>query len=233
LLRWRHPLRGNISPDRFIPIVEEDGAAIDALTAWVIDQALDAHKVLDAAGLPVPIGVNISARCLRHLDFPDMVARQVAAAGAAPSALSLEITETIAMVGGGQTADILTRLRLRGFEVAIDDLGAGYASLQALLHIPFSYLKIDKSFVAGITSSRDSLSIVRAISEMARGMHLRSVAEGVETEEVATILRGMGIDALQGALLSMPLPLEALIRWARARVGVWPVVAPVGQPSLV
>lgn len=233
LLRWRHPVWGNIPPDKFIAIVEEDGAAMDALTTWTIEQALSARRPLDEAGLRVPIGVNISGQCLRHMDFPDVVARLVTEAGHAPSALSLEITESIAMVGSAQTADILTRLRLRGFDVAIDDLGAGFASLQALLHVPFSYLKIDKSFVAGITTSRDSLSIVRAIAEMARGMNMRSVAEGVETEEVAAILRELGIDALQGALLSMPLGLEALVRWARARAITLPTVARVDQPDLV
>jgi EAL domain-containing protein (putative c-di-GMP-specific phosphodiesterase class I) len=233
LLRWNHPARGYIPPDAFIAVVEEDGAAMDALTTWTIEQALAARKHMDRAGLRVPIGVNISGLCLRHMDFPDIVARLVTEAGHTPSALSLEITESIAMVGSAQTADILTRLRLRGFDVAIDDLGAGFASLQALLNVPFSYVKIDRSFIAGITTSRDSLSIVRAIAEMARNMRMRSVAEGVETEEVAGILRDLGIDALQGALLSMPLALEALITWARARAVAVPPVARVGQPDLV
>jgi len=221
LTRWRRPARGPVPPDRFIPVVEADGPAMDRLTGWTIEAALAAHRRFAAAGIDVPVAVNISGQCLRHQDFPNRIAGLVARAGCVPGALGLEITESIAVVGAQQTMDILTRLRLRGFEVAIDDLGAGYASLQALLDSPFSYLKIDKSFVAGVVDSRQSAGIVRAIAEMARAMALRTVAEGVESAAVAAALREMGVDALQGAWLSMPVPAGDLISWETGRARGW------------
>jgi EAL domain-containing protein (putative c-di-GMP-specific phosphodiesterase class I) len=124
------------------------------------------------------------------------------------------MTETMASRDARRNMDVLSRLRLKGFGLAIDDFGSGYSSLKRLRESPFSILKIDRSFVADFTTCRDSLAIIKAIVDLARGMNLICVAEGVETEEAATRLEALGVTVLQGYHLSRPLRPEALHDWA-------------------
>ncbi|MFC7540960.1 EAL domain-containing protein [Siccirubricoccus deserti] len=133
--------------------------------------------------------------------------------GAEPSRLTLELTETAAFQDPVRTADILLRLRIKGFELALDDFGTGYSSLKVLKQMPFSALKIDRSFIADLPTSRDSAVIVGAVIDIARHMELQTVAEGVETEEVAVALARMHIGALQGYHTGRPMPLEELAVW--------------------
>jgi EAL domain-containing protein (putative c-di-GMP-specific phosphodiesterase class I) len=217
LIRWRHPAAGLIPPDRFIPIAEQDDATTDQLTKWVIGTAIAQNRKLADRGFEVQICVNVSVRNLRSLDFPDQLAALLKSLAALPGAIGLEITETIAMHDAEATADILTRLRLKGFTLAIDDFGVGYSSLEALLRMPFSTVKIDKGFVANLCNSRDSLTIVKSVIDLARNMGLTTVAEGVETEEVADLLIGLGVDCLQGYHFSRPLPFEQFEAWLQAR----------------
>lgn len=213
LIRWHRPGGKMILPDRFIPSAEREQAVIDELTLWVIKTALDEYRRVAAHGVPIPIAVNLSGMNLRSLDFPDRLAALVAAAEAPPSALVLEITEGVAMHNSSTNIDILTRLRLKGFELAIDDLGTGYSSLKALKQIPFSEIKIDKSFVGDMLKSRESRAIVTSIIDLAKRMNLICIAEGVENNDTATQLCSMGIDCLQGYLYSVPLPCERAIEW--------------------
>jgi EAL domain-containing protein (putative c-di-GMP-specific phosphodiesterase class I)/ActR/RegA family two-component response regulator len=217
LVRWRHPAAGLIPPDRFIPVAEQDDATTDQLTRWVIETAIAQSRKLAERGFEVQICVNVSGRNLRSLDFPDRLASLLKHLDARPSAIGLEITETVAMHDAEATADILTRLRLKGFTIAIDDFGIGYSSLEALLRMPFSTVKIDKGFVAGLGNSRDSLTIVKSVIDLARNMGLATVAEGVENEEIADLLTGLGVDALQGYHFSRPLPFEQFHAWLQAR----------------
>jgi EAL domain-containing protein (putative c-di-GMP-specific phosphodiesterase class I) len=113
----------------------------------------------------------------------------------------------------GRTMDVLSRLRLKGMTLAIDDFGIGYSSLRALRQLPFSTLKIDRSFIADAATSRDAFVIVKAIADLARNMELASIAEGVETEEIATLVESLGVDAMQGYLIARPLAAEALPQW--------------------
>jgi EAL domain-containing protein (putative c-di-GMP-specific phosphodiesterase class I) len=134
---------------------------------------------------------------------------------APPGAIGLEITESVAMHDLDATAAILTRLRLKGFPVAIDDFGTGHSTLTALRRMPFSAIKIDKSFVGEVETSSDSLTIVRSVIQLARDMRLASVAEGVASASTARVLTELGIDSLQGFYFSRPLPFDAFVEWLR------------------
>ena len=213
LIRWRDPVLGLILPDEFIPVAEQDDQVIDALTMWVANTALAHHRRLAASGYDIQICVNISGRNLRSLDFPDRMAAAVRRMAEEPGAIALEITETVAMHDLQETAAVLTRLRLKGFPVAIDDFGTGHSSLTSLRRMPFSSIKIDKSFVGELQSSNDSRTIVRSVIQLARDMNLFSVAEGVDNADAAKLLIELGIDSLQGFYFSPPLPIDSFATW--------------------
>jgi EAL domain-containing protein (putative c-di-GMP-specific phosphodiesterase class I) len=213
LIRWIHPFAGRIMPGDFIAIAEHDQHIIDKLTNWVVGAACAEHNRLRDAGFTVPIAVNISGQNFHRLDFPDTMNAIVRGKGLQPSAVSFEITESVALANQTGTMDILTRLRLKGFELAIDDLGTGFASLQALRQLPFTEMKIDRTFVSDADSSRDSLSIVRSIIGMAHNMGVRCVAEGVEDLATLDLLRRLGIDYLQGYVIERPMPSHRVLGW--------------------
>ncbi len=215
LIRWHHPRAGLISPDDFMPVAEQDDAVIDQLTRWVIEAAIAQHRQLRQRGFDIRICVNVSGRNLRSLKFPDMVTELLERCVTPSGAIGLEITESIAMSNLNATADILARLRLKGFTLAIDDFGMGYSSLEALRRMPFSIVKVDKGFVADLLTSGDSLSIVRSVIDLARDMGLATVAEGVENEQVAELLISLGVGALQGYHFSRPLPFDQFVAWLR------------------
>lgn len=228
LLRWRHPVFGMIPPDRFIPIAERDEATIDRLTFWVIDTALAHYMRLSREGFVIPISVNLSRVNLHALDFPDVVAAKLEARGISPAALSFEVTESAALGDPGAVIDILTRLRLKGFALMIDDFGTGYSSLHNLRHLPFSEIKLDKSFICDVLQSRESLAIVKSVVDMARSLELETVAEGVESASEAEFLTALGVTALQGYHFSRPQGLEAILAWLRAR----PLKAQAHKPEV-
>jgi EAL domain-containing protein (putative c-di-GMP-specific phosphodiesterase class I) len=168
-------------------------AACAQLTAW------------DAAGVALDIAVNVSARNLHEPRLADLLEAQCRAAGVAPARITLELTETAAMQDAAQMMDVLTRLRLKGFKLAIDDFGTGYSSLVQLHRLPFSEIKIDRTFVADCTKSDESRSIVRVVIDLARALGMRSVAEGVESAEALDLLRAIGCDEAQGYFISRPI----------------------------
>jgi EAL domain-containing protein (putative c-di-GMP-specific phosphodiesterase class I)/AmiR/NasT family two-component response regulator len=218
LIRWRHPQVGLIAPDRFIPIAEQDEGVIDRLTMWVVETALGQHRQLATLGCPVPVSVNISGVNLHMLDFPDRVVALVQQHGIGLDGLCFEITETVAMRSARKMTDILTRLRLKGFALALDDFGTGYSTLKVLREMPFSEIKIDKSFVSDALVSQDSFAIVRSVIELAHNLGLGTVAEGVESEDIANLLRQLGADGLQGYHFSRPMPLGKTLEWCRSRL---------------
>jgi len=217
LVRWNHPEQGRISPDRFIPLAEHNDELIDKLTMWVIREAGRLHHFLTDAGLAVPIAINVSRRNLRDLQFPDRIQEVLTQLGLTSSAISLELTETTAFDDPLRTLDILSRLRIKGFALAIDDFGTGYSSLKLLRQLPFSTVKVDRSFVADMTRAHDSYSIVKSVIDLARNMGLSTVAEGVESAEAAAALVELGVDAMQGYFFSRPLSVEQLCAWLRQR----------------
>ena len=227
LIRWRHPTDGLLPPDEFIPVAEQDARTIDRLTAWVIEQALHHRQRLQRQRLPIQIAVNVSGNNLRALDFPDRVEAALKAAGAPADALALEVTETIAAECSPVTMTVLTRLRLKGLTLAIDDFGVGGSTLEALRQLPFSTIKIDKGFVRDMARSRDAMAIVQSVVQLARNMGLATVAEGVESDDIAALLTRLGCDSLQGYLYSPPLPFDRFATWLSARLESGRAVEPV------
>ncbi len=204
LVRWRHPSRGVVPPDQFIGLAEQTGL-IDPLTDWVVGTAARQAAYWDQQQLPLEIAVNISAKNAQDIDLPDRLVALCRAAGANPGSMILELTETSAMRDAVQMMDVLTRLRVKGFRLSIDDFGTGYSSLVQLQRMPFTELKIDRSFVMQMTRSRDCRVIVEIVIDLARKLGLRSVAEGVETQTILDELIELGCDAAQGYHLSRPI----------------------------
>ena len=207
LVRWVHPSRGMLLPAQFIPALEGSGA-IDALTDWVLDTALRQAGLWRRNGCCLDISVNVSARNLHDLDLPDRIASLCDSHGVPPKTLTIELTETATMQDAGRIMDVLTRLRLKGFGLAIDDFGTGYSSLVQLRRLPFSEVKIDKSFVSDMLTSKDSAVIVRTIIAMARNLGIEPAAEGVENKITARELVKQGCHIMQGYWISRPLPAE-------------------------
>ncbi len=213
LVRWRDPVLGLVPPEQFIPAAEQDPAVIDQLTMWVAETGVTLNRRLAEQGSEIQVCINISGPSLRSPDFPDRMAAVLERMSAPPGAIALEITESMAMRDPDTTAAVLTRLRLKGFPIALDDFGTGHSSLTALRHMPFSAIKIDRSFVGDLETSRDSLAIVRSVIQLARDLHLASVAEGVASGNAARLLTEWGIDGLQGHYFSPPLPFDEFAAW--------------------
>jgi EAL domain-containing protein (putative c-di-GMP-specific phosphodiesterase class I) len=213
LVRWHHPVTGRIPPDAFLPAAEGDRATIDALTEWVVGAAVKVYQMLAELGISVPLAVNISTQNLHDLTLPDRLERCLRIGGMPARHLCLEITESAAFEDTARTMEILSRLRLKGMALSIDDFGTGYSSLKMLRQMPFTEIKIDRSFVTDVTTSRDSRAIVKSIIDLAGNMDMGCVAEGVETEATAALLEQLGVCNLQGYLIAKPMPAEAIAAW--------------------
>jgi len=220
LLRWRHPDRGIVMPNDFIPIAEESDI-IGQLTDWVVLTAAKQSTVWRANNLDFDVAVNISAADVGDLTLPDRLEALCRQAGLDPSAMILELTETGAMREPVQMMDVLTRLRLKGFMLSIDDFGTGYSSLVQLQRLPFSEIKIDASFVSQMTTNTGSRVIVEIIIDLAHKLSLKSAAEGVEDAAALRVLDAMGCDFAQGYYLSRPVAAERIPA----------IVAQVGAPE--
>ena len=212
LARWRHPSRGAISPERFVPLAETTGL-IRPLTAQVLDRAVRDRASWAVTGHDLTVAVNLSPLLLTDdhlLPGPDPSPRPVPARQAT---LTLEVTESAAMRNPAVTLEILSRLRLRGFNLALDDFGTGYSNLAMLHRMPFNELKIDRSFVADVSASRDSQVIVAALAGLARQLGLTTVAEGVEDLDTWAWLRSVGVEQIQGFGIARPMPAELVVDW--------------------
>lgn len=229
LVRWEHPTRGTIGPAQFVPMAERQGL-VDALTGCVLDQALPwfaaLREALPAAALhprqPPQLSVNLSARTLSDASFVEDVAERCARVGLAPGEVLFELTETAAMEDPVASLALLTRLRMKGFELAIDDFGTGFSSMLQLVRLPFSEVKVDRSFVASATRSHESRAVVKSIIDLGHSLGLRVAAEGVEDAATMALLGQAGCDLAQGYLISRPLPAAGVLPWIRAR---WPARA--------
>lgn len=212
LLRWNHPQLGVVAPMNFIPVAEETDL-IHSVTDWVLARAFEQRKQWAAAGVDIEVAVNLSVRNVEGVDIIDLVDRRSRAAGSDARYLTLELTESAAMRDVVRSTDALTRLRLKGVSLSIDDFGTGYSSLVQLQRLPFSEIKIDKSFVMECATSKDNETIVLAIIDLAHRLGLRAVAEGVESPEVLDLLTAAGCDAAQGYHFSRPLPADQILPW--------------------
>ncbi|MDP1735305.1 MAG: PAS domain S-box protein [Sulfuritalea sp.] len=206
LVRWASPERGLVAPGQFIPAAEHSGLIVP-LGEWVLQEACRELAHWHAQGCTqLSLSVNISSIQFRRGDVEEMVLRALAASGASPAALELELTESILIDGAEQVLATIGRLQTLGVRLSIDDFGTGYSSLAYLKRFAVDKLKIDQSFVRDIVTDRDDAAIVRAVIQMAGSLDLKVVAEGVETEAVATELRAMHCDLVQGYHFGRPMP---------------------------
>lgn len=212
LVRWQHPEYGLIYPDRFISVAEDHGL-IDELMRAVLRCALHDARHWQQMGVSLQLAVNVSMDNLQRLDLPEFVERETLDAGVAPSTLVLEVTESSLMKNRQAALEILTRLRLKRIGLSIDDFGTGHSSLVQLRDIPFTELKIDRSFVHGAWRDSALRTILSASLEMARKLGLKTVAEGVEDLNDWDYLRKAGCDVAQGWFITKALPAEQLIVW--------------------
>jgi diguanylate cyclase (GGDEF)-like protein/PAS domain S-box-containing protein len=207
LLRWQHPVRGNVPPAEFIPVAEETSLIL-RLGDWVLEHALRSQVRLQAAGWRVPLSVNVSPRQFRQTDFVVGITRLLAQTGADPTLLVLEITESVLLDGLEGAVHRMEQLAALGIRFSIDDFGTGYSSLAYLKRLPLYELKIDRSFIQDTPGDPSDTAIVKLILSMAQHLGLRVVAEGVETREQADFLAAHGCDALQGYYYARPQPLD-------------------------
>ena len=208
LVRWQSKDMGLVSPGKFIPILEDTGMIIE-VGEWILRTAMRQVKEWQNNGYPVvPVSVNLSLIQFRQKDLAEMVKKIMREFGFYPSLLTLEITESAFMQDIEFTKSVLTAMKEIGCSVSIDDFGTGYSSLAYLKRFPIDNLKIDISFIREIAKDPDSASIVMAIINMAHTLNLKTIAEGVETEEQWKFLRLLRCDMGQGFYLSKPLPAE-------------------------
>ena len=214
LVRWNHPERGLLGPSEFVPLAEETGL-VAPMGAWVIETACaDAARLAGPARLGRRVWVNVAASQLAaDPDLGDRVRAALSRTGVAPAQLGIELTETSQLGEGRDGAATIDVLHARGVGIALDDFGMGYSSLVYLRRLPVDVLKIDRSFVVGITRERRTALIVRGVVELAHALGLRVVAEGVETTAQLAAARAAGCDRAQGNLLAPPLPLAELGRF--------------------
>lgn len=211
LLRWQHPTRGCIAPESFLAIAEGHGFS-RALTDFVLQRGIEQMKGWLAQDLRVGLRVNIAATLIGDLEFPDRLEAMLIEQGVEPSALALELTETAMLEQTSETFDILTRLRIKNVNLAIDDFGIGHSSLTQLLRMPFNEMKIDKSLVGQITGSKEAEIMVDALISLAHKLGLSACAEGVEDAASLAMLEKFGCDYVQGFYVSPPVPAKEVPR---------------------
>ncbi|QQX86589.1 EAL domain-containing protein [Cupriavidus necator] len=216
LLRWKHPKLGEVLPSRFIPLAEETGL-IHALGSFALRSACE-----EAARWPAPLTVfvNVSSRQLADGDFPDQVGQALSATGLAAERLGLEITETALMQQ--QAVPLLEQIRKLGVRLSIDDFGTGYSSLAYLKRLPLDSIKLDQSFVRGLPHDANDCAIARAVIALGHNLKLSIVAEGVERTEQFEYLREANCDAIQGYLLSRPMPAGDVAAWLHKQSSINP-----------
>jgi diguanylate cyclase (GGDEF)-like protein/PAS domain S-box-containing protein len=206
LIRWPHPRLQMIPPDQFIPIAEESDMIVE-LGEWVMHEACRQVREWQNRGLQtVPVAVNVSARQMRHDDFPEIVSSVLRKTGLDSGSLELELTERAVMADMDYTVNTMNQVGKLGVKFAVDDFGTGYSSLAYLRHLPLDKLKIDKSFVQDIAVDESDREISNTVIQLAHGLRLSVIAEGVETQQQMAILLGQGCDGAQGFLFGRPMP---------------------------
>lgn len=220
LIRWVHPKRGFMAPDSFIPLAEQTGN-IQKLTAWVLNAALKQLRGWADDGIDIKVAVNLSARDLSNRNLPMEVATLLTVHGVSPKSLILEITESAVMQDPGHAMEVMKHLNEMGITLSIDDYGTGYSSMAYLRSLPVQEIKIDKSFVLKLASSRSDEILVRSTIDLGHNLGLKVTAEGVEDVGSIEILRAYGCETAQGYFVSKPLPAQEFAkfmtssRWAR------------------
>jgi diguanylate cyclase (GGDEF)-like protein/PAS domain S-box-containing protein len=214
LIRWQHPRHGLMPPDEFLTIAEETGLIV-GVSEWALGAALEqSHSWGDQVDLPV--AVNLSMQNIQDENLPSLIATLLERHAVRPQRLKIEVTETALMADPRRSAEIFARLRQLGVKISIDDFGSGYSSLAYLKQLPVDELKVDRSFVTGITPGAEEIAIVRSAIEIGHSLGLTVVAEGVESQAAWDILSELGCDVVQGYLVARPMPARQLGRWLAA-----------------
>ncbi|HEY4895620.1 MAG TPA: EAL domain-containing protein [Solirubrobacteraceae bacterium] len=203
LIRWRHPTRGTVQPDDFVPLLEETGMIID-VGRWVLEQACAQGATWRAEGHTIGIAVNVSGRQLDSDDILFDVEAALASSALEPSALTIEITETTLMRNVEETARRLSEIKELGVRIAIDDFGTGYSSLAHLQRFPVDALKIDRSFITGLADDEEAEALIRTLLQLGKALSIKTVAEGIEGQHELTVLREEDCDSGQGFLFARP-----------------------------
>jgi EAL domain-containing protein (putative c-di-GMP-specific phosphodiesterase class I) len=237
LLRWRHPTRGIISPDEFIPVLEENGLIL-GVGAWVLQQACAQAARWHRQGYLVQMSVNVSMRQIASPELVGDVVEALAASRLDPDTVTLEVTESVLMRDAEATVAHLCRLKELGVKIAIDDFGSGQSSLTYLRRFPIDELKIDRSFIGAIDGSRESTAVLHTLVELGRTLGLSIVAEGIETSSQLEELRHEHCTYGQGFIFARPMTPRAVEPYlfkedARAVDADADADAPVGAPRAV
>lgn len=225
LVRWRHPRLGIVMPDRFIPIAEASGL-INSVTDRVVELGLSWLSAAfpqrpngnSTADVDVSLAINMSAASLDDRDFVEDMLQACASHEVEPERIILELTETSAMRDPVATLDQLTRMRMKGFQLSIDDFGTGFSSMLQLARLPFSELKVDRSFIMTCLQSLESRAVVRSVVELGKSLGLRTVAEGVEDAVTLEYLKSLGCDIAQGYYIGRPLAADGVSSWVTNHV---------------
>lgn len=217
LIRLERPNHGLVFPDFFIPIAEESGLIIP-VTYWIIHEVFRQYAIWKRKGKVIGFSINLSAKILIDVSLPDEIDKLAREFKVNPHDICFEITESAAMRSPDIVLEVLTRIRLKGFLLSIDDFGTGYSSLVELQRLPFTELKIDKSFVRDLANNDANLHITRSIINLGKNMGLSLVAEGVENREVISILKQSGCDVMQGYFISKPLSESEFISWYEVKI---------------
>ncbi|WP_250658729.1 putative bifunctional diguanylate cyclase/phosphodiesterase [Alkalimarinus coralli] len=215
LIRWIHPTRGFVPPDIFIPIAEDNGSIID-IGNWVLDEACKQASIWQKQGHFIKLAINLSAVQLKDSTIEKYIQSTLEKHGIAPQYLEVEITETGVMENLAKAVSTLTQIKKSGITTAIDDFGTGYSSLSYLKRLPIDKVKIDKQFVHDLLVDEDDTSIVNAIIQLSKSLHLNVIAEGVETEEQEAYLISRGCDMGQGYYYSKPAPADEFLDYLLA-----------------
>jgi diguanylate cyclase (GGDEF)-like protein len=216
LIRWTHPVRGEISPAELLPVAERSGQ-MAALTDWVLDRALSECAGLRNQGIKLRVGVNVSAVTLVDVGLPERIAQALHQHKVPPALLVVEVTEDAVMSDQRRCLDVLEHISQLGVEISVDDFGTGQSSLAQLRHLPADELKIDRSFVKGMAEDPLDAEVVRLVVGMGRSMGLRVVAEGIETADEREVLARLGCDVAQGFGIARPMPARALTEYLSER----------------
>jgi len=211
LARWRNPHGAMVSPVKFIPVAEHS-RMMEPLTQSVFRQVIEALAQWKARGVRLNVAVNISPSTLADLDLPDRLADKAHAVGVSPDQMILEITENSAVTEDPHFMDVLSRFRLKGFGLSLDDFGTGFSSLIQIYRMPFTELKIDRSFVSEMDQNEEAYTIVRSIVDLGHNLGMKVCAEGVETRASANTLMTLGCDYAQGFYFSRPVALPDIMR---------------------
>ena len=213
LARWRHPEFGLVSPDVFVALCEESPPLGDWLLEFTFREALNFAVRWKESGEELSIAVNVHAGAFDQIDLPDRLEKIAKSLGVPPTQITLELTERSVAPDAVRMLDVATRLRLKGFGLAVDDFGTGHSSLSQLRCLPFNQLKIDRQFVHGSTESSSKRSVVEASVALARNLQMTSVAEGIQRRPEWDLLQSLGCEEMQGYFTARPMSEEGLQAW--------------------